>query len=99
MVFVAGYQIGFGPIAWLIISEIFPLRHRGSAMSLAAVTNFLVNIIVTFSFKPFLQAASPSVAFWIYGAFSVLSLAFVYFVVPETKGLTLEEIEQKLKGK
>lgn len=96
IVYVAGYQIGFGPIAWLIISEIFPLKTRGAAMSLAAVTNFGTNILVTFFFEDVIEAVGSSVAFWCYGILCIVSLAFVHFVVPETKGLTLEEIDAKL---
>ena len=66
------------------------------AMSLAAVTNFGSNILVTFFFEDVIDAVGSSVAFWCYGILCIVSLAFVHFVVPETKGLTLEEIDAKL---
>merc|ERR1711966_241735 len=97
MLVVAGYQLGFGPIAWLLISEIFPLQYRGSAMSVAATTNFVSNIAVTFTFTMILDALGY-IAFWLYGALCLVSLVFVITIVPETKGLTLEQIEQKLKN-
>lgn len=96
MAYVSGYQIGFGPIAWLLISELFPLRARGRALSVAASTNFLSNILVTITFKYLLDALTPSGAFGLYGALCIVSLIFVKARVFETKGLTLEEIEQKL---
>jgi len=97
IMYVAGYQFGFGPVAWLMISEIFPLESRGSAMSIAAVMNFGMNILVTISFKDFMIALGESAAFWVYAALCALSLAFVKFVVIETKGMSLEDIQDALK--
>lgn len=99
MLYVGGYQVGFGPIAWLMISEIFPLNVRGSAFSLAAITNFGSNLLVTFFFPSIMTSLGPSVAYWVYCGIAVLSIIFVHFIVPETKGLTLEEIEDKLTGR
>jgi len=104
VLYVCGYQVGFGPIAWLIISEVFPIRIRTRALSLAVIVNFGFNLGTTFALKP-LQTAmddlSPgkgsSYLFMIYAAFCVLSQAFVYKCVPETKGKTLEEIEDMLR--
>merc|ERR1712232_1530408 len=59
MTYVSGYQVGFGPITWLIISEVFPLRVRGSALSVAAIMNFGFNILVTFSTASLLEAFPP----------------------------------------
>ena len=96
MLYVSGYQLGFGPIAWLLISELFPLRARGKALSLAASSNFASNILVTLTFKYLLDGLTPSGAFGLYAALCVVSLLFVKARVIETKGLTLEEIEAKL---
>ena len=96
MVYVSGYQVGFGPVSWLIISEIFPLRVRSSAFSVAAASNFASNIAVAFLFSSLQSWLTTSGAYFLYAAMSVLSLAFVIFVVPETKGSTLEQIETML---
>merc|ERR1719188_528249 len=93
MVYVSGYQVGFGPISWLIISEIFPLRVRGSALSIAAITNFGANIVVTFSTATLMTTFSPAGLFGVFLLLALASLLFVAVLVPETKGKTLEEIE------
>lgn len=99
MVYVSGYQVGFGPIAWLMIAEVFPLRVRGAAFSLAAVVNFGSNIMMTLVQEVLQEAMTPAGVFFMYLALSFVSVAFVYVVVPETKGKTLEEIERMLSGK
>jgi len=99
MVYVSGYQVSFGPIAWLMISEIFPLRVRGAALSIAAVVNFASNIMMTLTAEVLQDALTPSGVFYGYLVLSVVSLCFVKSMVPETKGKTLEEIERMMTGK
>eukprot|EP00928_Gymnodinium_smaydae_P004469 TRINITY_DN11517_c1_g1_i1.p1 TRINITY_DN11517_c1_g1~~TRINITY_DN11517_c1_g1_i1.p1 ORF type:complete len:508 (-),score=109.03 TRINITY_DN11517_c1_g1_i1:383-1906(-) len=99
MLYVSGYQVGFGPISWLMISEVFPLRVRGAALSLAAIVNFGSNILMTLTAEVLMNALTPSGVFSVYFVLSLVSLVFVRFVIPETKGKTLEEIEEMLKGK
>lgn len=94
-IYVGCYQVSFGPITWLILSEIFPLRTRGRAMSIAVLINFAGNAIVTFSFSP-VQAFGAAIPFLAFGILGILSVVFIIFLVPETKGLSLEEIEAKL---
>jgi sugar porter (SP) family MFS transporter len=92
MVYVSGYQVGFGPIAWLMISEVFPLTVRGSAISIAALTNFIFNIVMTVSQGVMMDSLQPTGVFLLYFFLALVSLIFVYGIVPETKGKTLEEI-------
>jgi MFS family permease len=99
MIYVVGYQIGFGPIVWLLISEIFPLRVRGPAMSIAILANFSANLIMTFTLEGLLIALTPPGVFFLYAALTLFALVFVRFACPETKGKTLEEIETMLSGK
>ncbi|WCJ20472.1 Major facilitator superfamily protein [Euphorbia peplus] len=96
LLYVGCYQISFGPISWLMVSEIFPLRTRGKGISLAVLTNFGSNALVTFAFYPLKEFLGAENLFLLFGAIALLSLLFVIFVVPETKGLSLEEIESKL---
>uniref|UniRef100_A0A0D9W0U7 Major facilitator superfamily (MFS) profile domain-containing protein n=1 Tax=Leersia perrieri TaxID=77586 RepID=A0A0D9W0U7_9ORYZ len=96
LLYVGSYQVSFGPISWLMVSEIFPLRTRGRGISLAVLTNFGSNALVTFAFSPLQEFLGPANIFLLFGAISLLSLVFVILNVPETKGLTLEEIESKL---
>ncbi|KAI3450330.1 hypothetical protein Pfo_006995 [Paulownia fortunei] len=96
LLYVGCYQISFGPISWLMVSEIFPLRTRGKGISLAVLTNFGSNAIVTFAFSPLKELLGAENLFLLFGAIAVLSLVFVVVSVPETKGLSLEEIESKI---
>ncbi|KAL4595805.1 hypothetical protein ACB092_12G118100 [Castanea dentata] len=95
LLYVGCYQLSFGPIGWLMISEIFPLRLRGRGLSIAVLVNFGANALVTFAFSPLKALLGAAILFYIFGAIAVVSLVFIFFVVPETKGLTLEEIEAK----
>ncbi|MGO8676322.1 MAG: sugar porter family MFS transporter [Limisphaerales bacterium] len=95
MVFIAAFASAMGPISWILCSEIFPNKVRGRAMSIATLTVWSSCYIVAQTF-PMLndsKAIGPVVTFWIYGAVSLLTFVFVWRVVPETKGRTLEEIE------
>ena len=92
-VYIGGYQVGFGPISWLLISEIFPLEVRGKAVSIAVVTNFFWNTVVTFLFPVELEYLGSSTTFYVYAGILLLSIYFIYSRVPETKGMSLEEIE------
>jgi len=94
MVYVASFAISLGPIFWLIIAEIYPLRIRGRAMSLATVVNWASNLIVGITFLTLLEKLGNGNTFWLYGAISIFSWFFVYYLVPETKGKSLEEIEE-----
>jgi len=98
MVYVSGYQVGFGPISWVIISEIFPLSVRGSALSVAAMANFGFNVAVTFSTVSLMELFSTTVVFSIFFVLSLVSICFVWHFVPETRGKTLEEIEAMMKA-
>ncbi|PIA58814.1 hypothetical protein AQUCO_00500626v1 [Aquilegia coerulea] len=96
LLYVGCYQLSFGPIGWLMISEIFPLRLRGRGLSIAVLVNFASNALVTFAFSPLQTLLGTGVLFAVFGVIAVLSLVFIYFIIPETKGLTLEEIEAKI---
>jgi hypothetical protein len=78
-----------------MISEIFPLKLRGRGLSLAVLVNFGANALVTFAFSPLKELLGAGILFCGFGVICVLSLVFIFFIVPETKGLTLEEIEAK----
>lgn len=99
MLYVCGYQIGFGPISWLLISEVFPLSVRGAALSLAAIVNFGMNILMTLTSQVLQDALTPSGVFLGYLAMALFSILFVASIVPETKGKTLEQIESELTGR
>ncbi|HVA95815.1 MAG TPA: sugar porter family MFS transporter [Candidatus Dormibacteraeota bacterium] len=93
MVYVASFAISLGPIFWLMISEIYPLKIRGGAEGLAAGANWVANFIVSLTFLTLVQMFGTSETFWLYGVLAVAAWIFSYYLVPETKGRTLEEIE------
>jgi SP family galactose:H+ symporter-like MFS transporter len=93
MVYVGSFAVGLGPVFWLILSEIYPLRIRGRAMSVGTVANWGANLIVALTFLTLTQVMGKAVTFWLYGAVSIGAWIFAFFLVPETKGKTLEQIE------
>jgi sugar porter (SP) family MFS transporter len=94
MAYVAFFAISLGPIFWLLIAEIYPLQIRGQAEGTAAATNWVFNLVVSITFLTLVERIGPAHTFWLYGALAVASWLFSYFLVPETKGRTLEEIER-----
>lgn len=93
LAFVGAFAISLGPVFWLIIAEIYPLRIRGLAMSLATSVSWLSNMIVSFSFPLALERLGIGSVFAIYCVICLASLLFSWRIVPETKGLSLEQIE------
>src|ERR1700683_1053748 len=88
MVYVASFAISLGPIFWLLIAEIYPLKVRSSAEGLSATFNWGSNLVVSLTFLTLLQVVGPSRTFWLYGLLAVAAWIFAYFLVPETKGRT-----------
>jgi SP family galactose:H+ symporter-like MFS transporter len=95
MTYVGSFAVGMGPIFWLLISEMYPLRIRGRAMSVATVANWGANLIVALSFLTLTQILGKATTFWLYGAISIGTWIFSFFLVPETKGKSLEQIEAR----
>ena len=87
------FAMSLGPIGWILVSEVFPLKIRGVAMSICTVSNFAFNFFVVGSFPILLHRIGGAWTFWMFGAVSLLCIIFVYFFVPETKGISLEQIE------
>jgi MFS transporter, SP family, arabinose:H+ symporter len=101
LAFIGAFAMALGPIPWILCSEIFPMRVRGRAMSVATFTIWTSCYIVAQTF-PMLNdsaAVGPALTFWIYAACSLAALLFVFFMVPETKGRSLEEIEASFSGR
>jgi sugar porter (SP) family MFS transporter len=93
MAYVAFFAISLGPIFWLLIAEIFPLKIRGQAEGTAASMNWISNLVVSITFLSLVELIGLSWAFWLYGLLAIAALVFCYYLVPETKGHSLEEIE------
>jgi SP family arabinose:H+ symporter-like MFS transporter len=94
LILAAAFAVGMGPGVWVVMAEIFPTKIRGRAMSIATISLWLACVALTMTFLSLAQAITISGAFWLYAALCILTCLFVRFVTPETKGKTLEEIEQ-----
>jgi sugar porter (SP) family MFS transporter len=93
-VYIGAFSLSLGPVAGLIVSEIYPQRIRGGAMGLVIVANWVAQIITALTFPSLVAYMGPAITFTMYAGVGVAGFLFCYFFVPETKGLTLEEIEQ-----
>ncbi len=96
MVYIIGFSIGLGPVMWLMISEVFPLKFRAVGASVSTCINWACNWIVAISFLPMTVFFGTSTTFFFYFLVTVIGIFFVYRFVPETKGISLETIEKRL---
>ncbi len=103
IIYIAGFALSWGPVVWVLLAEMFPNSIKGSAMSVAVAAQWISNWIVTWSFKVVDGSSALNAtfnhgfAYYCYAGFSVLAAIFVWKMVPETKGKTLESIEQLWK--
>jgi MFS transporter, SP family, solute carrier family 2 (myo-inositol transporter), member 13 len=97
--YIVSYSPGMGTVPWIVNSEIYPLRFRGICGGIAAVANWVSNLIVTQTFLSLTKALGTSVTFFLFCGVSFLALVVVFFTVPETKGLQFEEVERMLERK
>ena len=101
--YIAGFAMSWGPVTWVLLSEIYPNSIRG-AMAIAVAAQWLANLLISWTF-PILNDSSwltlrfnHGFAYWIYGLMGILAALFVWKFVPETKGKSLEEIEKIWKA-
>lgn len=90
------FAFAMGPIPWVVISEIFPTKIRGRAASIATSTLWAGTLAVTLTFLSLIRALGVGGTFGIYAALSVVAFVFIWKVVPETRGKTLEQIQHEL---
>lgn len=93
---VAIYSFTLAPVVWVILSEIFPNRIRGAAMSLSAVALWIGNFSLTFTFPAIKENLGWSLNFWLYAVICIAGFLVLYLKLPETKGKSLEQIEKEL---
>lgn len=96
VLFIAGFAIGLGPVFWLMISEIFPVGVRSKAMSVATIFNWGANFLVAQTFLSLSGWISRQGVFFLYAGLAVLALVFFVLRVPETRGKSLEEIQEEV---
>jgi len=90
------YAMSLAPVAWVVISEIFPNRIRGAAMAVAVSSLWIACFILTYTFPILNAKLGPAGTFWLYAAICVVGFLFIKLRLPETKGKTLEQIEREL---
>lgn len=93
---IACYSMSLAPVTWVVISEIFPNRIRGAAMSVAVSALWIACFILTFTFPILNKQLGSSGTFWLYGVICVAGFFFIFLKLPETKGKSLEQIEREL---
>ncbi|OEL04534.1 MFS transporter [Staphylococcus succinus] len=97
VIYTASFMMSWGPIIWVLLSEIFPNRIRSAAMALAVAVQWLANFTITSTY-PFMMDISGTMTYGFYALMSILSGIFIWKFIPETKGRTLEEIEDIWKS-
>ncbi|XP_043265491.1 facilitated trehalose transporter Tret1-like isoform X1 [Colletes gigas] len=98
VVYVIGFSLGFGPIPWLMMGEILPVKIRGSAASVATAFNWTCTFVVTKTYQDIVSVFGTHGTFWMFGVIVLVGFVFVIFCVPETRGRSLEEIEKRFAG-
>jgi SP family galactose:H+ symporter-like MFS transporter len=96
LLFIIGFAMSAGPLIWTLCSEVQPLKGRDFGIGCSTFTNWAANWVVGVTFLSLLNGIGNAGTFWLYGAFNVVFLLFTFWLVPETKGVTLEDIERKL---
>lgn len=97
MGFIAMFAISQGAVIWVYISEIFPNRVRAKGQSLGCMAHWVMNAIISFSFPAIVAAMGDSIPFYFFAAMMALQFVMVLWLFPETKGLSLEQLQRKLK--
>ena len=96
LVFIAGFAMSAGPMVWTLCSEVQPLRGRDFGIACSTCANWVVNMAVGASFLSLLDGIGTAWTFWLYAALNLVFVAFTCAWVPETSGVTLEQIERQL---
>jgi sugar porter (SP) family MFS transporter len=98
MVYITCFAFSMGPIAWILVSEVFPLQLRGRGVAAATIGSGAANFVVSLTFLSLIKAVGNTFTFIFYGTFCIVTLLFVRFIVPETKGRELESISSRSRS-
>lgn len=96
--FIAAHAVGQGAVIWVLIAEVFPNEHRAMGQSLGSSTHWIFAALLTTAFPMMVSSFHPGAVFLFFAAMMVLQLVWVAFMVPETKGVPLEDLEEKLSS-
>lgn len=97
MIYVASYSVGFGPVTWLVLSEIFPTSIKGRAVAASSVLNWGANILISATFLDVTNYISVGTTFVVYGVLCIFSVVFVLLVIPETKNKSLTQLVKEIE--
>uniref|UniRef100_A0A182SUG4 Major facilitator superfamily (MFS) profile domain-containing protein n=1 Tax=Anopheles maculatus TaxID=74869 RepID=A0A182SUG4_9DIPT len=95
-IFVTLFSIGFGPVPWIMIGEVFAIDVKDLASSLATFTSYALSFMLSKTFNPLRNGLGEAGTFWLFGGFCLLGAIFVFLFVPETKGKTFDQIQKRL---
>ena len=97
-IFIITFAIGYGPITWLMVSEVYSKQLSVFFSPVTGFFNWMLVFIITFTFRPLTETIGTGPTFWIFTGISVVGILFTFFVVPETKGKSMSEIQRMLSG-
>ncbi|UPG85905.1 sugar porter family MFS transporter [Luteibacter aegosomatis] len=98
LLFIVGFAMSAGPLIWTLCSEVQPLKGRDFGIACSTFTNWVTNMIVGATFLSLLSGFGNAQTFWLYAALNAVFIVLTFWLVPETKGVTLEQIERNLMG-
>ena len=96
LMFIVGFAMSAGPLIWTLCSEIQPLKGRDFGIGCSTFTNWACNYLVGISFLSLLNGIGNANTFWLYAGLNAVFIVLTFWLVPETKGVTLEQIERNL---
>lgn len=97
-IYIIFFAIGYGPIPWLLLSEIYSKEYNAIASPCTAAINWGIAFIITLTFGSISEAIGTGQTFWGFAALSVIGTIFTFFYVPETKGKSMSEVQRMLNG-
>ncbi|MFC5582606.1 MFS transporter, partial [Rhodanobacter terrae] len=96
LTFIVGFAMSAGPLIWTLCSEVQPLKGRDFGIGCSTFTNWVANMIVGATFLTLLNGIGNAATFWLYAALNAVFLLITFWLIPETKNVTLEQIERNL---